>query len=243
MLVPVADERCYGFTGQIRGARTRRKRVWVTRRENERYWICLLMVIAASERREKEDVWRAGEESSRRLNGLHIRFCCEALARSLRILGDSRSMNKWDRNQKVELPSIRSYLFQLELIQKGLALLYLSEFAGQYSFYQTSSPIRGIGDGTCFYILEDFPRSRTIVSSQYSQQLALSLAVLRNRVQVFPFFKQKVRMYFCCKRMACRARPCSRSRIEESTSRRISVDAGLELREGFTENQAFRFIG
>ncbi|KAH9650640.1 putative bifunctional methylthioribulose-1-phosphate dehydratase/enolase-phosphatase E1 [Citrus sinensis] len=34
-------------------------------------------------------VWRAGEESSRRLNGLHIRFCCEALARSLRILGDS----------------------------------------------------------------------------------------------------------------------------------------------------------
>lgn len=40
----------------------RRKRVWVTRRENERYWICLLMVIAASERREKEDVWRAGEE-------------------------------------------------------------------------------------------------------------------------------------------------------------------------------------
>lgn len=97
----------------------RRKRVWVTRRENERYWICLLMVIAASERREKEDVWRAGEEISRWLNGLHIRFCCEALARPLHILGDSISMNKWDRSQKVELPSIRSYLFQLGEMQRG----------------------------------------------------------------------------------------------------------------------------
>lgn len=44
------------------------------------------MVIAASERREKEDVLRAGEEISRWLNGLHIRFCCEALARPLHIL-------------------------------------------------------------------------------------------------------------------------------------------------------------
>jgi len=39
-----------------------------------------------NEERKRMDVLRAGEEISRWLNGLHIRFCCEALARPLHIL-------------------------------------------------------------------------------------------------------------------------------------------------------------
>lgn len=76
------------------------------------------MVIAASERRDKErmaESWGGDQQVA----GLHIRFCCEALARPLHILGDSISIHKWDRSQKVELPSIRSYLFQLGEMQRG----------------------------------------------------------------------------------------------------------------------------
>lgn len=65
---------------------------------NERYWIRLLMVIATSERIEKEDVLRAGAWPSHQL----------LLRGSSKTSAHYRSMNKWDPEGRVAFHSFLS---------------------------------------------------------------------------------------------------------------------------------------